>query len=126
MTDSLDVNALAEDLMAAQRAALAKTLDDLNQLIRELELSAAGEASNADVIGDLDLDTDDPVYAVVAELIEKNRLVRSQRAATSLELVEVRARTEELARESRALGERFATARQVALFPQNRTLRLSQ
>lgn len=99
--------------MAAERAEIALQLEQRAALIRELEarLSAAAQTVAAPAVPGIS--PADPAYGVGVALAARVNELGTALGTVNQRLAGVRAQNEDLARRSRALDERFATARRI-------------
>jgi potassium efflux system protein len=98
--------------MTAERAELTLQLQQRAALIRALET----RLTNAQAVVDsteLDIDPTDPAYAIATALAARNADLGRQFIEVNERLAGVRAQNDEIARNSNALDERFATAQRI-------------
>lgn len=99
--------------MAAERAELALQLQQQAQLIRAIEARLSDAAQNVAAPAALTIPPTDPAYGVAVALAARITELGTALGTVNQRLNDVRAQNEDIARRSRALDERFATARRI-------------
>ena len=99
--------------MTAERAAIALQLELVAALIRALEAGVTDAAKTVADSSQLAVEATDPAYATAAALAARNAELGQELSRVNEQLAQARAQNDEVARSSRALDERFATARRI-------------
>ena len=102
--------------MAAKRAEMAIQLERMQALIGELESRVSSRVDDATTLTELDIDTDDPAYQIAINLTQQDSQLREERITINDRLQQVREQVQRIDEMSRAVDERFATARRVVEF----------
>ncbi len=112
----LNSQAVRYSAMAVVRAEHMLQVERLSQQLRELE-----SYSHASVAGVVDIDalgvaSGDPAYTLIERITENDAQLRAESIVVNANLSDAHRLAEEFDQQSRALGERFATARRVVDF----------
>lgn len=103
-------------LMAAARAESIINLNNLQALIRELESRVSTNEDSITSLADLGIEADDPAYLIAVSLMDEDNLLHDERQKVNAKLQKVREQALTITRASRAVDERFATAKRVVDF----------
>ena len=99
--------------MTAELAELTLRLQQRAALIRVLETRLTDAAQAAVESAELDIEPTDPAFAIAAALAARNAGLGREFVGVNERLAGVRAQNDEIASSTRALDERFATARRI-------------
>ncbi len=103
-------------VLQAERAEMLLRIDTLVGQVRALEQGLRRSLSDEAQPDDLGIDDDDPVYAIANVLMMEYARLRAQRLDIEGLLDAASAQRDAVTRSTRALGERFATARRMVDF----------
>jgi potassium efflux system protein len=102
--------------LRAERAELALRIEKLTVRKHALEAAVRSHTADETESAALAVPTDDPAYAISAELTEETARLRERLLEVETRLDEVRTDQEKVETATRALGERFSTARRMVDF----------
>jgi len=102
--------------MGVERAEVALNVDKLSQQVRQLEDHLQAQVADAVDAQSLGIEADDPAFALADDLAAQDAALRSEWITLNENLARARRQIEEIDRQSRALGDQFATARRVVDF----------
>ncbi len=108
--------------MMAERAELVLQLQQLTALIRELETRLTSAAQAVAESTEIAIEPTDPAYAIAAGLAARNADLGRELASANERVAGVRAQNDEIARNSRALDERSATAKRIVEYDSSEAL----
>ncbi len=102
--------------LAVARAEAALSVERLSKLARELEKHLREHVAVALDAESMGIAADDPVYALANHLAASDAELREENIAVNDNLADARGWFEEIDRQSRSLGDRYATARRIVDF----------